>query len=147
MTYDPTTRNFSGVGRLTYEDFQAIHTAMSDARRGLGDSCEALRDLQHGLNQPQDWLKKRAARALMGELAAKEVALDKALRGDDGIETEIGVLHELARQVQEPTYARVDLLAAIESQAKKKSLFDSERNPHAARQRFAEAILASLDRE
>lgn len=147
MTYLPD-QNYSGVPRLTLDDLQTIHTAIANARSGLGDAVEALRDLQHGMNQPQDWLKKRAARALMAELTGKEVALDKALRGGASIETEIGVVTLLSNTVdQSRENARLDLLSVIETTAKRHSLFDHATDPESERKKFAEEIAAALDVE
>lgn len=144
MTYNPD-RNYRGVNRISLADLQIIHTAITDAVQGLIDAQFALLDIQHGLNQPQDWLKKRAVRSLLEDLDARETALAKALRGDDGLETEIGVVSLMSETEAQPSYFRVDVTAAIEAEADRLQVFADARNPKTAARNFARAVLKSLD--
>jgi len=144
MTYKPD-RNYSGVDRITLDDLQTIHTAAQEALKGLGDAQFALRDLLDDLLEKQDWLKRRAVRSLLDELDNKETALDKALRGDTGLETEIGVVTLMSETKHQPVFFRGDIMEEIERQAGRRRLFSTKRNPKTAAMRFAAAVLKSLD--
>lgn len=144
MTYKPD-RNYRGVERLTLADFQAIHTALVEARSGLVDAQYALRNFDHDLNRQDHFLKKKGIRLLLNELDAKECALDKATRSDVGIEIEIGVLSLMHETPVEPTYARVDVEASIRSRAIRLGLFADTKNPKARAASFAASVLKSLD--